>query len=203
MFPAKEPLSRKIIIRSLFHPPGLFESPVPGARTPIGEVMGLLSSGGKTLGATAESGARGCSPADQHQCAALPGVSQSAQILPASPAALSSGASTVQLFTACSHLQDPLLHRRQLPQSWTAPALTPQLVHFPSASVAAPIPSPFLGCGALGPQKRDRPRERRGCTREGKTLTPAQLLSGLGDPQFRSLCNPQAADPGGGRRCCG
>ncbi|XP_040129819.1 uncharacterized protein LOC120886132 [Ictidomys tridecemlineatus] len=146
--------------------PGLFGSRVPGARTPIGEVMGLFSSGGETLGATAESGA------DRHQCAALPGVSQSAQLLPASPAALSPR----RLNCPASKAVHCVLAPAGSPPSPTpAPPILDCPSPHPSASPlsfcqrGSPDSLPFLGVrGAGAPKERPPAGATRGAPGKGR-----------------------------------
>lgn len=89
---------------------------------------------------------------------------------------------------------NPPRHQRQVSASWTVPALTPELVHFASASVAARLPPLFPGAQRWGYE--EGVPLAGGCTSPGRGADPCTTsCRAPGTPGSRWLRDPQTAAP--------
>lgn len=89
----------------------------------------------------------------------------------------------------------PPLRQRQVSRSRPAPALTPELVHSASASVAVRLPPLSPGALRRATEERCSPREGGGCTPRSGAADPRTTSCGHGEPGSRRLRDARTAAP--------
>lgn len=150
----------------------------------------------------AGSGVQGLTPCGRAPARCTSWSARSARPLPA-PSVLSPAPQLRRLKVCARRARTPQAppHQRQVSPSWTAPALTPQLVHFASASVAVRLPPLSPSAQRRGYEEEVQPAgTRRVHTPEPRHRPLHNFLPGRrpGVPpaELPAHCSPPAA--GGG-----